>query len=260
MNYIKQLNAFWEWLTFHDLSDTEVRTYLALLHCENRLFWTDEASIPNKAVMHYAGISGKTQLIRIRNRLESAGLIVYTNGEKGKSGTYKFIKLYENGTDNITANDTANVTEPVTKSVTESVTNSATQIKHNTKNIKHNTENNTVSANRQQFDEFWTEYPRKVGKKDALKAWNKIKPDIHTATAIMQGLSSAKQCEQWRRDNGQYIPHASTWLNGRRWEDDYTVTGIKPVTASVTDIDTTCMTPTEGIDDIEAAFRAAYSG
>ena len=24
----------------------------------------------------------------------------------------------------------------------------------------------------------------------------------------------------WTKDDGQFIPHASTWLNGKRWEDE----------------------------------------
>jgi len=28
------------------------------------------------------------------------------------------------------------------------------------------------------------------------------------------------QSESWNRDGGRYIPHPSTWLNGRRWEDE----------------------------------------
>jgi len=33
-------------------------------------------------------------------------------------------------------------------------------------------------------------------------------------------LSRWSKSEQWTKDNGQYIPHAATWLNGRRWEDE----------------------------------------
>ena len=30
-------------------------------------------------------------------------------------------------------------------------------------------------------------------------------------------------CDQWNRDNGQFIPHPATWLNQRRWEDELTI-------------------------------------
>ena len=69
------------------------------------------------------------------------------------------------------------------------------------------------------FAEFWTAYPRKVAKPEALKAWIKIKPDDDTFAAIMAGLAAAKTSRDWTKDDGQFIPHPTTWLNQRRWED-----------------------------------------
>lgn len=68
------------------------------------------------------------------------------------------------------------------------------------------------------FDAFWRLYPKKVSKKDAIKAWAKIEPDKHPE--IMQGLARHRVCDQWIKDQGQYIPNAATWLNAERWEDE----------------------------------------
>jgi uncharacterized protein YdaU (DUF1376 family) len=75
------------------------------------------------------------------------------------------------------------------------------------------------------FADFWTAYPRKVAKPEALKAWIKIKPDDETADAIMRGLDAAKQSRDWTKDDGQFIPHPTTWLNQRRWEDQLETAG-----------------------------------
>ncbi|MNH08813.1 hypothetical protein D3C79_682460 [compost metagenome] len=29
----------------------------------------------------------------------------------------------------------------------------------------------------------------------------------------------------WTKDGGQFIPHAATWLNGKRWEDELPTAG-----------------------------------
>ena len=76
----------------------------------------------------------------------------------------------------------------------------------------------TARANR--FAAFWAAYPRKQGKGAAEKAWNKIKPTAEVFDRIMAAVESQKGCEQWKRNNGQYIPNPSTWLNQRRWEDE----------------------------------------
>ena len=37
---------------------------------------------------------------------------------------------------------------------------------------------------------------------------------------MSDALNAQKQSDQWMRDDGRYIPHPATWLNGRCWEDD----------------------------------------
>jgi len=77
------------------------------------------------------------------------------------------------------------------------------------------------------FDEFWKEYPNKKAKPLALRAWMKLKLDMsgETYLEIMKSLEAHKKSFQWAKDAGQFIPHPSTWLNQRRWEDELKVEG-----------------------------------
>lgn len=77
------------------------------------------------------------------------------------------------------------------------------------------------------FEVFWTAYPRKTAKAEALKSWSKLRPDVRLLSAILTALGLQKQSSQWRRDAGQYIPHPATWLNQRRWEDETSSTITK---------------------------------
>ena len=81
-------------------------------------------------------------------------------------------------------------------------------------------ENKKKSYDADGFAAFWAAYPKKAGKADALKAWNKLKPDIVLQTKMGEALTAQKKSPQWTKNNGQYIPMPSTWLNGRRWEDE----------------------------------------
>ncbi len=78
----------------------------------------------------------------------------------------------------------------------------------------------------ERFDLFWAAYPKKQNKGGAKKSWSKIKPTAELFEKIMAALELAKQSEQWRKDNGQFIPYPATWLNGERWEDDYSEVSI----------------------------------
>ena len=72
------------------------------------------------------------------------------------------------------------------------------------------------------FENFWNEYPKKVSKQEAIKAFNKLEPDTTLLDTILEALRTQKRSSDWTRDNGQYIPHPATWLNQRRWEDEGT--------------------------------------
>lgn len=72
------------------------------------------------------------------------------------------------------------------------------------------------------FNSFWKEYPKRNGLKQgkfvARKAWLKLNPSIELFDKIMDGLKFLKTTKDWLKDNGQYIPMASTFLNQSRWE------------------------------------------
>ena len=70
------------------------------------------------------------------------------------------------------------------------------------------------------FESFWSLYPRKIAKVIAQKASQRI--DSSEWPAIMEGLQKQLPGFRERIISGekQFIPHASTWLNQRRWEDE----------------------------------------
>lgn len=71
------------------------------------------------------------------------------------------------------------------------------------------------------FSLFWQQYPRKVSKPAALKAYRAAMKDVDrgaVAAEIMAGLQP--WIRFWSaRGEPEFIPHPSTWLNGHRWQD-----------------------------------------
>lgn len=72
------------------------------------------------------------------------------------------------------------------------------------------------------FSVFWLAYPKKQDKQNALKAWKKLNPDAETQRKMILAIQAQRASPQWQKDGGQFIPMPSTWLNGRRWEDQPT--------------------------------------
>ena len=71
------------------------------------------------------------------------------------------------------------------------------------------------------FDRFWALYPKKRGKRDAVKAWKALAPDMALCRKMSAALKEQMRSPQWTKDGGNFIPYPATWLRGRRWEDDY---------------------------------------
>lgn len=69
------------------------------------------------------------------------------------------------------------------------------------------------------FANFWDAYPKKQAKADALKAFEKLKPDNETLNLMLDAIAKWRATQQWTKEGGQFIPLPATWLNGRRWED-----------------------------------------
>ena len=66
------------------------------------------------------------------------------------------------------------------------------------------------------FDDFWSIWPRKEGKANASKAWDKAtrrtSDEVIYAAALMY-------VNHPHRPAKQFVPHGATWLNGERWND-----------------------------------------
>ncbi len=70
----------------------------------------------------------------------------------------------------------------------------------------------------EQFDMFWSVYPKKVGKQAARKAFEKVPGSAYPK--LIPAVEEQKQSLQWQREGGRFIPNPATWLNQGRWDDE----------------------------------------
>ncbi len=75
---------------------------------------------------------------------------------------------------------------------------------------------------------FWQPYPRKTGKGDAFKAWQKLKPTPEIQEKIRTAIVNVRGSPDWLKDGGNFIPHPTTWLNGRRWDNEIRQVSRRP--------------------------------
>ncbi|SMB97825.1 Helix-turn-helix domain-containing protein [Thermanaeromonas toyohensis ToBE] len=91
MNYIHQLNTFYDWLQCNRLSSSAQLLYHTLLMVNNRAGWTEWFQITNQALCGLMDVSENT-LKRARNELKQKGLIEFKPSFKRNERTaYRII-------------------------------------------------------------------------------------------------------------------------------------------------------------------------
>ncbi len=155
----------------------------------------------------------------------------WKNDADGKSSNANSMKNYANSMQNdangmqtvctntytYTNTDTNTNTEPEPNTDTEPNTGTEPNAEPNLKNFESKSKNNNQDS---RFEEFWNAYPKKVGKDAAKKAWSKRKPDDALLAVILTAVNWQKNSDEWKKDNGQFIPYPAKWLNDARWNDE----------------------------------------
>ena len=68
------------------------------------------------------------------------------------------------------------------------------------------------------FEQFWSAYPRKIGKDRCIKWFKAHKPNKELVEKMIKTIKAFKKSKEWA--DIQYIPYPYTWLNRGGWDDE----------------------------------------
>ena len=71
------------------------------------------------------------------------------------------------------------------------------------------------------FEQFWQQYPKKVGKLTAKRSWEKLSLD--NQQKALEAIVEHRKYWVAKGTDWEFIPHASTWLNQERFEDELVI-------------------------------------
>lgn len=94
-------------------------------------------------------------------------------------------------------------------------------VKENNISINNTSINNNIYN--QEFERLWTIYPKKQGKKDALKYFIRVRKNGVDFDDILKGLENYIEYIKQKGISQQYIKQGSTWFNQECWNDDYSI-------------------------------------
>jgi TusA-related sulfurtransferase len=216
--YIKLHRSILDWEWFHDENVYRVFTYLLLNAKWEGDQWEGMELNAGQLITTYPQLS-KDLGLSIRNvrtiltKLKSTGELTVKTTNKFSIITIENWAKYQGGVDESDRQTDSQTDRPPT---VNRQANGVSSYYIRNKEIKNINDQNDAMI----FDRFWNAYPRKVAKQAALKAFAKIKPDEALLGKMIAALERQKKSVTWLKDKGQFIPHAATWLNGRRWEDE----------------------------------------
>lgn len=145
---------------------------------------------------------------RVLEKLEASGLILSDNFN---TSTYDRTKWYTvaNLNSQIELANLPNGNGEVAKSITDSKPDS-----------NQNTPLPPKGDGLQGFEKFWEQWPktkRKGGKSQCLAKWKREGYEA-IADQIIKHMLAMKQSPDWLKQDGEFVPMPSTYLNQKRWE------------------------------------------
>ncbi len=145
MDYIKEMNAFYDLDMANQLTPNAISLYFALLNIANKLYWKADFVVSNLTLQSRSGIADRKTLDRARNQLIQKGLIDYKpSGKVNQAGSYTVIGCVGQL---VGKNATQNATQDGTQDGTQNGTQNATQNDPINKQNKNKTKQNKTYNN-----------------------------------------------------------------------------------------------------------------
>jgi len=95
VNYIKEINAFYDWLETNQLSQSDIVLWHALMHINNKSGWKAQFTVAISVLEVKTGLTRRT-IERARNRLYQVGLIDWKSRKGNRASLYELKSLCGN--------------------------------------------------------------------------------------------------------------------------------------------------------------------
>lgn len=93
MNYISEINAFYDWSETNPVSDSAVNLWHAIMAVNNKSGWKEEFSVAVSTLECKTKLS-KSSIIRARSQLKQLGRLHYKEGKGNQSCAYSLIPFH----------------------------------------------------------------------------------------------------------------------------------------------------------------------
>ena len=197
-------------------------------HFHDGYYWTYNS---NKAFTELFPYASQKRIRTALSHLIEEGLIATGNYNEKAFDHTTWYRFTEKGISELPcrANRFAQEGKPIPVNNNKSTTSN-----NNNSNNNSNNSNNTLNSLNSlrdmdnNFDIFWSSYPKKKNKGQARRVFPKAIAKT-TIDVMVDAIEKQKHTKDWQRKGGQFIPYPSTWLNAEGWENEVTEDEIQEV-------------------------------
>ena len=123
MNYIQEINRFYDWLETNQISDSARILWHGLMHTASRSGWKSEFAVAISVLELKTGLK-KDSIIRARNILMQNGRITFKSRVGNQSALYSIISFCQEGAESLKTTQSA--TQTASQTATQTASQSAT--------------------------------------------------------------------------------------------------------------------------------------
>lgn len=100
MNYLLEIKAFFDLQEINRLSSGQIALWLALMHINNKVGWTQEFTVSNQTLQFKSGLT-RDGVYKARNVLKQKGYISFKESGGGQASKYTMVSLSNNLQDSL---------------------------------------------------------------------------------------------------------------------------------------------------------------
>jgi hypothetical protein len=218
-NWIKLHKSILKWEWFEDSNTFKVFVYLLLTANYEDKNWMGVVVRRGQLVTSLPSLKKNTRvsvqsLRTILNRLKSTGEITVESTNRFSIITIVNYNTYQDV--NCRTNRRNNRPTNIQSTGNQQATNRQPTLNKEYKEIKNTTMYEIA------FEKLWETYPNRKNqsKRKAYEAYLKYIKNRISLKVILEAIEKQKKSKAWLKDDGQFIPHCATWINGCMWESE----------------------------------------
>ena len=176
MNYIREINAFYDWLETNHLSVSAISLWYSLMHINNKTGWKNEFTVALSVLAAKSGLSPRA-VTNARKELAEKERIIWESRDGNQSAKYRVNSLVDE------------LQELYADNTSDKVANKATcNTSDNTSILNKPKQKHKLNIYTPEFEKWYSEYPRKQAREDSAKNFNKRRKE--------HGLEFILQCSE----------------------------------------------------------------